>query len=117
MSEMSIASDRFWNEFKADIAGTLSDAQKQEIERVISASSTPVNEQLSDLRLSFEWFFVRLVWGPEKRSPERIKREQDLNPPMARRNLPMLASLFAGYMAFWYAALVVATLVFLYFLN
>ena len=36
---------------------------------------------------------------------------------MARRNLPMLASLFAGYMAFWYAALVVATLVFLYFLN
>ena len=74
MSEMSIASDRFWNEFKADIAGTLSDAQKQEVERVISASSTPVNEQLSDLRLSFKWFFVRLVWGPEKRSPERIKR-------------------------------------------
>ncbi len=36
---------------------------------------------------------------------------------MARRNLPMLASLFAGYMAFWYAALVVATLVFRYFLN
>ena len=117
MSEVSIASDRFWNEFKADVAGTLSDAQKQEIERVLSTSSTPVNEQLSDLRLSFKWFFVRLVWGPEKRSPERVRQEQAANPAMARRNLPMLASLFAGYMAFWYAALVVATLVFLYFLN
>lgn len=117
MSEMSIASDRFWNEFRSDVAGTLSDAQKQEIERVLATSSTPVSEQLSDLRLSFKWFFVRLVWGPEKRSPERVMKEQKTNPLMARRNLPMLASLFAGYMVFWYAALIVTTLVFLYFFN
>lgn len=117
MSEIGIASDRFWNEFKADVAGTLSDPQKQEIERVLALPAAPVNEKLSDLRLSFKWFFVRLVWGPEKHSPERVRQEQKTNPPMARRNLPMQASLFAGYMAFWYAALVVATLVFLYFLN
>jgi hypothetical protein len=53
-SEVSIASDRFWNEFKAYVAGTLSDAQKHQIERVLSTSSTPINEQLSDLRLSFK---------------------------------------------------------------
>ncbi len=76
---MSIASDRLWNEFKSDVAETLSDAQKQEIECVLATSSTPVNEKLSDLRLSSKWFFVRLVWGPEKRSPERIMQEQKTN--------------------------------------
>jgi hypothetical protein len=44
-------------------------------------------------------------------------KEQKTNPLMARRNLPMLASLFAGYMVFWYAALIVTTLVFLNFFN
>ena len=70
---------------------------------------------LSDLRLSFKWFFVRLIWGPEKRNRDRIKQELEQHPPMARQNLPMLASLFAGYMGLWYVALIVTTAVFYFF--
>lgn len=119
MSDVGMVQDRFWSEFKAEVAGTLSPEQRGEIERALqesSASDEPhKNNDLSDLRLSFKWFFVRLIWGPEKRNSDRIKQELEQHPPMARQNLPMLASLFAGYMGLWYVALIVATAAF-YFL-
>ena len=117
MSEVGVVSDRFWREFKTDVAGTLSDEQRKEIDRVLSESSTPRNEKLGDLRLSFRWFFVRFVWGPEKRSSERLNAEQKLHPPMAARNVPMLASLFAGYMVVWYAATLVGAVAFAYLVS
>ena len=117
MSDATVVSNRFWNEFSTDVSGTLSEEQRDEINRALEQSSTNEdgNSDLSDLRLSFKWFFVRLVWGPEKRNRDRIKREQELHPPLARRNLPMLASLFAGYMGLWYVALIVSTIAFYYF--
>lgn len=114
MSEAGVISDRFWSELKSDVAGTLSDEQRGEIQRALENTSKDEagSQELSDLRLSFKWFFVRLIWGPEKRSADRIKKELEMHPPMARRNLPMLASLFAGYMGLWYVALIVTTAVF-----
>lgn len=105
MSEVSIASDRFWNQFKSDIAGTLSDAQKGEIERVLGLSADPKSDGPGDLRLSFGWAFVRLMWGLEKRNSQRVKDDRQFHPMMTGRNAPALASLFAGYAAFWYVAL------------
>ena len=114
MSGAEIATDRFWSEFKPDVAGTLSVEQRGEIDRVLDRSFTPGNTDLSDLRLSFKWFFVRLAWGPERRNPERIKAQQEAHPVMARCNAPMLAGLFAGYMVFAYllAALFAALVIF-----
>lgn len=116
MSDVGIVQDRFWSEFKAEVAGSLSPAQRGEIERALQEASAVEEPNgsngLSDLRLSFKWFFVRLIWGPEKRSRDRIKKELEQHPPMARQNLPMLASLFAGYMGLWYVALIVTTAVF-----
>ncbi len=117
MSEVGVVSDRFWSELKSEVAGALSEEQRGEIQRALESSSSAEagNNELSDLRLSFKWFFVRLIWGPEKRHIDRIKQEQELHPPMARKNLPMLASLFAGYMGLWYVALIVTTALFYYF--
>lgn len=118
MSEVSVASDRFWREFKADVAGSLTKEQRGEIERVLELSSGPGGKELGDLRLSCKWFFVRLVWGPEKRSPDRIKHEQEMHPAMARRNAPMLASLVVGYTLLSYvAALGVSAAIFAYIVS
>jgi len=105
VSVPSLASDRFWNQFRADIADTLSDEQKGEIDRVLSLPTGASAVGPGDLRLSFGWCFVRLMWGLEKRNSDRVKRDEKVHPIMTRRNAPMLASLFAGYAALWYVAL------------
>ncbi|HRY07663.1 MAG TPA: hypothetical protein P5114_11125 [Hyphomicrobiaceae bacterium] len=105
MSEISIASDHFWHQFKADIAGTLSEEQKGEIDRVLRLATDPSAKRPGDLRMSFGWAFVRLMWGLEKRSSERVKNDEKVHPVMTRRNAPMLASLLAGYAALWYVVL------------
>ena len=105
MSELSVASRRFWGGFDTEVAGTLSDAQRREIDRVLDQTSQPGQSEPSDLRLSFKWFFVRLAWGWEKRSPERIKQEREAYPAMAPRNAPMLASLVTGYVVVFYGML------------
>lgn len=120
MNEVCVSKDQFWLNFKPGVAETLSAEQRGEIERVLGQPAESNNQQreseISDIRLSLKWFFVRIAWGPEKRSPERIQKEQEMYPPTARRNMPLLASLFAGTMVLWYAALVVSTLIFAYFI-
>lgn len=108
MSEVVAVPDRFWREFKTDVAGSLSVEQRSEIERVLKLAPTPVSDKISDLRMSFKWFFVRVAWGPEKRDTDRIKQEQEQNPPLAPRNLPMLGLLYAGFVGMVLVALVVA---------
>ncbi len=115
MSQIMVPANRFWQEFNTDVAQTLSDEQRGEIERALGATSRPGNSELGDLRLSFKWFFLRFVYGPEKRSAERIKQEQEMHPAMSPRNVPMLASVVAGYVAFWALMLVLFTAAFVYF--
>lgn len=112
MSEVNTTSNRFWREFNADTARTLSSEQRYEIERALDVSTAPSGDKVSDLRLSFWWFFVRITWGPEQRSTDRIKQEQEQHPAMARRNAPVLASMLAGQLVFVYVALAIsATLI------
>lgn len=115
MSELSIASDHFWGQFKTDVAGTLSDAQKMEINRVLGLDPDSAGSGPGDLRLSFGWAFVRLMWGLEKRSPDRVQHDRDTHPMMTSRNAPALASLFAGYAALWYVALSLVAAAIAYF--
>ncbi len=115
MSQTMVPANRFWQEFSTDVAQTLSDEQRGEIERALGATSRSGNSDLGDLRLSFKWFFLRFVFGPEKRSAERIKQEQEMHPAMSPRNVPMLASVVAGYVAFWVLMLVLLTAAFTYF--
>ncbi|MCB1505090.1 MAG: hypothetical protein KDJ47_08950 [Hyphomicrobiaceae bacterium] len=117
MSEVCIAADRFWRELSPDVAATFSEDQNREIERVLERTATPSNSEISDLRLSFIWFFVRISWGPEKRSSARIKQEQQMHPIISRRNAPVLASLFAGYAALWYVGLGLAVASFAYIMR
>ncbi|MBU1211452.1 MAG: hypothetical protein KJ587_09290 [Alphaproteobacteria bacterium] len=117
MGEFSVAPDRFWREFKTEVAGSLSDEQRREIDRILGmAPPAPSSKELGDLRLSFKWFFVRLAWGPEKRNTDRLKKEQEMYPVMSRRNAPMLLTLFAGYTIFWYMAAALATLLTVFYL-
>lgn len=110
MSEVQVTADRFWREFKSNVAGTLSVEQRGEIDRVLGIPPSPARKELGDLRLSFKWFFVRLAWGPEKRNPDRIKKDQEMYPVLSRRNAPVLLTLFAGYAIFWYMAAALVTL-------
>lgn len=115
MSEASIAPARFWREFKSDVAGSLSSEQRNEIDRVLGLPSVPSNKEIGDLRISLKWWFLRLAWGPEKRNPERLKKEQQQNPLISRRNAPMLVTLLAGYAIFWYMAAALVTLLVVFF--
>ena len=115
MSEVIVAPDHFWREFKSDVAGSLSNDQRGEIERVLGLSSVPGGKKVSDLRLSFKWFFVRIAWGPEKRSPGRIEQEEKMHPVLVRRNLPMLASLYVGFVAFLFMAIALSSILLAYF--
>lgn len=114
MSNFIAAPDSFWREFKSDVAGTLSQEQRGEIERVLEKSSGAGANKISDLRLSFKWFFVRIAWGPEKRSAERIQQEQETHPPLALNNVPMLASLYVGFVALLFLAMVACIYLFYY---
>lgn len=116
MTELSIAPDHFWTQFKADVAGTLSDEQKTEINRVLGMPADLAGKGPGDLRLSFGWGFLRLMWGLEKRNPERVKSDEKNHPVMTRRNVPALLSLLAGYAALWYILLSVSFLVVVYYL-
>jgi hypothetical protein len=111
MSDVSVQADRFWRDFNPDLARALSPDQRGEIDRVLGANTPPQPSNVGDLRLSFYFFFIRILWGREKRSHERIRREQSLNPVMSRKNAPMLASIFAGYFAVWYLLLAVSVVV------
>ena len=117
MSVDRVTTDRFWKNFKSEIGETLTDDQRAEIDRAIVLSAPGKNNKISDLRLSLGWFFVRLAWGWEKRSSDRIKQEQEIYPAMAPRNAPMLASLVAGSLAFWLLALCGTTVLFAYLMT
>jgi hypothetical protein len=117
MSEVSVPADRFWRDYNPDLALSLPLEQRAEIDRVLGAHTPPRPSTVGDLRISCYFFFVRILWGREKRSSERIKREQVLYPTMTRRNAPMLASIFAGYIAIWYMVLIVAAVFMATFLR
>lgn len=60
---------------------------------------------IGDLRVSFYWFFVRILWGREKRSFDRIKQDGAQHPALTWKNLPALLTVGAGYLAFWHLLL------------
>ena len=79
MSEVAVSAERFWREFDPEVADSFSKEQRDQIERALLKIDSS-NNKLGDLRLSCHWFFVRLVWGPETRNFDRIKREEQVPP-------------------------------------
>ncbi|MEZ5925520.1 MAG: hypothetical protein R3D57_14155 [Hyphomicrobiaceae bacterium] len=102
MSSGSMHIGRFWGDFSPAVAQSLTAEQRTEIERVLDLSATPQPSRIGDVRLSFYWFFVRILWGREKRSADRLKQERALYPAMTKRNAPAILTLGVAYTAFWY---------------
>ena len=100
---MSVTTSRFWSDFNSDLAQSLSAEQRSEIDRVLALGSPAVRPSaIGDVRLSFYFFFLRIMWGREKRSPERLKHEQALYPAVTKRNMPAILTMGIAYTAFWY---------------
>lgn len=95
-------------DFDPAIAQSLTADQRVEVERVLSLASDDRPGPAGDLRISFYWFFVRILWGREKRSFDRLKQESTQHPAISLKNLPGLMSLSVGYVAFCYMLLVIA---------
>lgn len=94
---------RFWGDFDPVLGQTLSSEQRSEIERVLLLSSPAARpSRIGDLRLSFYFFFIRILWGREKRSSERLKQESAMHPAITKRNVPAILTVGVAYTAFWY---------------
>lgn len=101
-SVVSATTSRFWTDFKSDVAQSLSAEQRAEIERVLALGGAPRPSAIGDIRLSFYFFFLRIMWGREKRSAERLKQESAMYPAVTKRNLPAILTMGVAYTAFWY---------------
>lgn len=108
-----MATARFWGDFNPALAQTLSSEQRGEIERVLLASAPDARpSRIGDLRLSFYIFFIRILWGREKRSVARLRQESVAHPAMTRRNVPALLTMGVAYTAFWYTVVGVCAFLF-----
>lgn len=99
---MGVPATRFWSAFDATVAQSLSAEQRAEIERVFALDATQRPSAVGDLRVSFRWFFMRIMWGAEKRSADRRHQDSVMYPAMTKKNAPALLALGVGYTAVWY---------------
>jgi hypothetical protein len=102
MNDASNTSVRFWGEFDPALAQSLTPQQRTEIERVLLSAPAARPSRIGDLRLSFYFFFIRILWGREMRSSARLKQESATHPAITRRNVPALLTMGIAYTAFWY---------------
>ena len=103
---------RFWGDFDPLLAQSLSAEQRAEIERVLALNVSSRPNSVGDFRLSFRWFFVRVLWGREKRSVSRLKQESKLYPAIRTKNAPVLLTMGIAYTAFWYMVVGVSAYLF-----
>lgn len=87
----------FWRVLGGDVESTLTAKQKRAIENAVQRSSKAA--QLSDIKLSFGKFFVRIISGKERRSRQRLLEERAQEPVIIARNLPIFV-VFWGSAAF-----------------
>lgn len=97
-----IPATRFWSVFDPTVAASLSAEQRAEVERVFALDEMQRPSRIGDLRVSFRWFFIRFMWGPEKRSADRRHQDAVMHPAMTKKNAPGLLALGVGYTAVWY---------------
>lgn len=60
-----------------------------------------------DVRLSFRWFFVRLIAGKERRSAARRSQDRRTFPALTWRNVPLLILFWLAVMALSVAAMTI----------
>ena len=105
---MGVPAARFWTNFNPAIAQSLSAEQRTEIERVISLDPTlRPGGSVGDFRVSCLGRFVRVLWGREKRSAERLQQESAANPAISKKNAPALVTMGVAYVSVWYVVLVI----------
>ncbi len=83
----------FWEEVDAEIRGALTPQQRVAIEEAVQKSAA--NAETADFRLHLGKFFVRIIAGKERRSPERLKRDLENNPVFAKKNRGVIAVFWA----------------------
>ncbi|MEE2691493.1 MAG: hypothetical protein VX640_08140 [Pseudomonadota bacterium] len=58
------------------------------------AAKPATGSRPADLRLHFGNYFVRIIAGKERRSPDRIRKERKENPAFTLRNLPLILAIW-----------------------
>ncbi len=96
----------FWNRFDSAIAGTLSDSQKNEINRILGNRQSSGEEKKADIRLSFGWYYLVIMWGKEKRRRERLNKERKLHPVVTLANAPVIIFFWVGLILSLYSLVV-----------
>lgn len=82
-------------------AARLGSTERAAIADALSRAFPPTG--VMDVRLSFRWFFIRIIAGGERRSQRRRKQERIQFPAYTLRNLPLL-------LLFWCAVIALAAL-------
>jgi hypothetical protein len=84
----------FWSAVGDDVYESLSDAQR---EAVCRAAGTRFSDTFpSDIRLSFGSYFLTILVGRERRSPDRLRAERARRPVFIARNLPVIIAIWGS---------------------
>ena len=83
----------FWEEVDGGVRRTLTPEQRTAIEAAVRKSSA--HAQPADVRLHLGKYFVRIIAGKERRSPDRLKEDLKNNPIFARKNTAVIAVFWA----------------------
>jgi len=90
---------QFWERLKPDVAASLTDEQRDGLNAALTGSPETAESNVTcDLRLSFHWFFVVIMWGPERRTSGRLKIERARKPVLKWANAPVLGAMAVGYL-------------------
>lgn len=84
---------RFLSALDPNFVDQLSDDDKQAINDAFGRAF-PVTTAM-DVRLSFRWFFMRLIVGRERRSAQRRRADRQQFPALTARNLPLVILLWS----------------------
>ena len=85
----------FWERVGPQVEASFSDEQRAALDGALVQPSQ--SNVTGDIRISLGWFFIVLMWGPERRAPVRLKSERERRPVLSWANLPMLAAMSVGY--------------------
>lgn len=93
----------FWNDVDPKVVTDLNTHQK---DAIITAVRRRGNERhAADIRLSLFGFFLVILFGRERRSPDRLKRERERRPVVTFNNLLLIVVLWGSLIYTLYSLL------------
>lgn len=84
----------FWSAVGDDVYDSLSDTQRESVNRVAGARFSDTFP--ADVRLSFGNYFLTILAGRERRSSDRLRAERVQRPVFVARNLPVIVAIWGS---------------------